>query len=134
MLAIPAKRYDRTLVCFLSPAEVDALLAAPDRSTWLGRRDHALLAAARPLHKSPTTERFRVNAVREDSQATARAVLCPPTCAFVPACHGLCQALPGRSLRICSVMTTLQPITIGGGSRFRHISLRGAPSAKISGS
>jgi integrase/recombinase XerD len=43
VLAIPAKRYDRTLVCFLTPAEVDALLAAPDRSTWLGRRDHALL-------------------------------------------------------------------------------------------
>ena len=33
VLALPAKRYDRTLVCFLSPAEVDALLAAPDRST-----------------------------------------------------------------------------------------------------
>jgi site-specific recombinase XerD len=46
VLAIPAKRYDRTLVCFLTPAEVDALLAAPDRSTWLGRRDHALLVLA----------------------------------------------------------------------------------------
>ena len=46
VLAIPAKRYDRTLVCFLVPAEVDALLAAPDRSTWLGRRDHALLVLA----------------------------------------------------------------------------------------
>ena len=46
MLAIPAKRYDRALVCFLTPAEVDALLAAPDRSTWLGRRDHALLVLA----------------------------------------------------------------------------------------
>jgi integrase/recombinase XerD len=46
VLAIPAKRYDRALVCFLTPAEVDALLTAPDRSTWLGRRDHALLALA----------------------------------------------------------------------------------------
>lgn len=43
VLAIPAKRHDRALLCFLSPAEVNALLAAPDRSTWLGRRDHALL-------------------------------------------------------------------------------------------
>jgi integrase/recombinase XerD len=43
VLAIPAKRYDRALVCFLTPVEVDALLAAPDRSSWLGRRDHALL-------------------------------------------------------------------------------------------
>ena len=27
------------------PDEIDALLAAPDRTTWLGRRDHALLLA-----------------------------------------------------------------------------------------
>jgi site-specific recombinase XerD len=46
VLAIPAKRYDRTLVSFLTPPEVDALLAAPDRTTWLGRRDHALLVLA----------------------------------------------------------------------------------------
>jgi len=31
-------------VSFLQPAEVDALLAAPDRSRWEGRRDHALIA------------------------------------------------------------------------------------------
>ncbi len=43
MLAIPAKRGDRTLVSFLTRAEVDALLAAPDRTRWTGRRDHALL-------------------------------------------------------------------------------------------
>jgi len=46
VLAIPAKRYGRALLCFLTPAEVNALLAAPDRSTWLGRRDHALLVLA----------------------------------------------------------------------------------------
>ncbi len=46
VLAIPAKRHDRGLLCFLTPAETNALLAAPDRSTWLGRRDHALLALA----------------------------------------------------------------------------------------
>jgi integrase/recombinase XerD len=46
VLAIPQKRFDRDLVTFLSLAEVDALLAAPDRSTWLGRRDHALLLVA----------------------------------------------------------------------------------------
>lgn len=28
---------------FLSPAELDALLTAPDQTTWHGRRDHALL-------------------------------------------------------------------------------------------
>jgi integrase/recombinase XerD len=46
VLAIPAKRTDRQLVSFLTDDEVDALLAAPDRGTWVGRRDHALLLVA----------------------------------------------------------------------------------------
>ena len=46
VLAIPAKRYSRTLVRFLDRPEIDALLAAPDQRTWLGRRDHALLLVA----------------------------------------------------------------------------------------
>lgn len=46
VLAIPPKRFDRRLVTFLSEPEVDALLAAPDRTTWTGRRDHVLLALA----------------------------------------------------------------------------------------
>ena len=46
VLAIPSKRFDRTLVEFLSIAEIGALLKAPDRHTWIGRRDHALLAVA----------------------------------------------------------------------------------------
>lgn len=46
VLAIPHKRFDRGLVTFLTATEVDAVLAAPDRSTWLGRRDHALLLVA----------------------------------------------------------------------------------------
>jgi len=46
VLAIPAKRTDRQLVSFLTDDEVDALLAAPDRSSWIGRRDHALLLVA----------------------------------------------------------------------------------------
>jgi site-specific recombinase XerD len=46
ILAIPAKRQARRLVGFLTRAEVDALLAAPDRRTWLGRRDHAWLLVA----------------------------------------------------------------------------------------
>jgi site-specific recombinase XerD len=46
VLAIPPKRTDRAIVCFLSASEIDALLAAPDRTTWLGRRDHALLLLA----------------------------------------------------------------------------------------
>lgn len=46
VLAIPAKRFTRTLVPFLSRDEVDALLAAPDKHTWSGRRDHALMLLA----------------------------------------------------------------------------------------
>jgi len=37
-----AKRFDRRLVTFLTEPEISALLAAPDLSTWTGRRDHAL--------------------------------------------------------------------------------------------
>jgi len=46
VLAIPAKRFTRALVPFLSRPEVDALLAAPDLRTWSGRRDHALILLA----------------------------------------------------------------------------------------
>ncbi|WP_416139579.1 tyrosine-type recombinase/integrase [Halomonas sp. HK25] len=46
VLAIQTKRFERALVNFLDPAEVDALLAAPDRTTWTGRRDHAMLVIA----------------------------------------------------------------------------------------
>jgi site-specific recombinase XerD len=46
VLAIPAKRFSRALVPFLSRQEVDAVLAAPDQHTWSGRRDHALLLLA----------------------------------------------------------------------------------------
>jgi site-specific recombinase XerD len=46
VLAIPAKRFQRALVPFLSRQEVDALLAAPDQRTWSGRRDHALILLA----------------------------------------------------------------------------------------
>ena len=46
VLAIPHKRFDRALVMFLEPSEVEALLSAPDGQTWIGRRDHALLLLA----------------------------------------------------------------------------------------
>jgi site-specific recombinase XerD len=46
VLAIPPKRYDKALVTWLTEAELAALLAAPNRSTWAGRRDHALILLA----------------------------------------------------------------------------------------
>lgn len=44
VMAIPTKRHETTIVSYLNLIEIKALLAAPDQSTWLGRRDHALLA------------------------------------------------------------------------------------------
>lgn len=46
VLAIQPKRTVTTIVSFLTRSELDALLAAPDRATWHGRRDHALLVFA----------------------------------------------------------------------------------------
>jgi integrase/recombinase XerD len=46
VLAIPPKRGHRGLISFLTRPEIDALLAAPDRSTRIGRRDYVLLAVA----------------------------------------------------------------------------------------
>ena len=44
VMAIPTKRYERNTLSYLDRDEIKALLAAPDPGTWLGRRDHALLA------------------------------------------------------------------------------------------
>lgn len=46
VLAIPTKRFDRAIISYLTADEIDALLAAPDRSRWIGRRDHALITLA----------------------------------------------------------------------------------------
>ncbi|EAZ97437.1 tyrosine-type recombinase/integrase [Marinobacter sp. ELB17] len=46
VLAVPDKRQDRRIVHFLARPEIEALLAAPDQSTWIGRRDHTLLLLA----------------------------------------------------------------------------------------
>jgi len=46
VLAIPSKRGERAIVAYLTRPEIDALLAAPDRSTPIGRRDRAILLVA----------------------------------------------------------------------------------------
>ena len=43
VLAIPAKRFDRNLVTYLTDLEVDAVLASCDQKTWTGRRDHTMI-------------------------------------------------------------------------------------------
>ena len=46
VLAIPPQRVDRHLVDYLDDNQCEALLAAPDRSTWTGRRDYTFLLVA----------------------------------------------------------------------------------------
>lgn len=46
VLAIPSKRHIRPVIDFLNREEIVAVLAVPDRTTWIGRRDHALLLTA----------------------------------------------------------------------------------------
>ena len=46
VLAIPSKRHDKSQVQFLTRPEIEAILATPDRTTWLGRRDYSLLLLA----------------------------------------------------------------------------------------
>jgi integrase/recombinase XerD len=46
ILSMPSKRYVRRSVEFLNAEEMQALLTAPDQSTWLGRRDYAILLIA----------------------------------------------------------------------------------------
>jgi integrase/recombinase XerD len=46
VLTIPSKRWTRTPIAFLTRPEIDALLLAPNRQTWIGRRDHAFLLVA----------------------------------------------------------------------------------------
>ena len=46
ILAVPNKRHERTPIEFLNREEIDALLAVPNRSTWIGRRDRTLLLVA----------------------------------------------------------------------------------------
>ena len=73
ILAIPAKRTERTEVSFLTTGEVDALLAAPNRTTRLGRRDHAwlVLTAQTGLRVSETLG-LRIADVCLDSGAHVR--------------------------------------------------------------
>jgi site-specific recombinase XerD len=46
ILAVPNKRHVRKPIEFLNREEIDALLAVPNRSTWIGRRDRTLILVA----------------------------------------------------------------------------------------
>jgi integrase/recombinase XerD len=46
VLAMPNKRHERRLIEFLHREEIDALISAPESSTWIGRRDRTFLIVA----------------------------------------------------------------------------------------
>lgn len=46
VLAIPPKRHPKPMLEFLTAPEANALIAAPDRTRWTGRRDRALIVLA----------------------------------------------------------------------------------------
>lgn len=46
VLAIPAKRYERPVITFLTKPEINALIDAPDSTAWTGRRDNTMLMLA----------------------------------------------------------------------------------------
>ena len=46
ILTMPSKRHVKRAVTFLDSEEMEAFLAAPDRTTWVGRRDHLILLVA----------------------------------------------------------------------------------------
>jgi len=96
VLAIPPKRCDRALITHLSDSEVEALLAACDRQTWTGRRDHAflLLAVQTGLRVSELTGLTR----RDLHLGTGAHV----------ACHG-----KGRKDRITPLTTTTIAVLTG---------------------
>ena len=64
VMAIPPKRFDATLVTYLTEDEIGALLTACDQTTWTGRRDRALimLACQTGLRASELTQ-LRINDV-----------------------------------------------------------------------
>ncbi len=77
VLAIPPKTSDQALISYLSDAEVEALLASPDRSSWTGRRDHLLLLVM-------VTTGLRVSEVT----SLTRADICTQRPGAHVVCHG----------------------------------------------
>lgn len=73
VLAIPQKRTDRKVVSYLSREELAALLAAPDTTTWIGRRDHTLmLVAAQTGLRVSELVGLRVEQIVRDSETYIR--------------------------------------------------------------
>lgn len=77
VLAIAPKNTHRTVLTYLAENEVEALLAAPDRGTWTGRRDHLIILMM-------ITTGLRVSELTSLTHADTR----PQTPGSHIACHG----------------------------------------------
>ena len=116
VLAMPSKRHDKRQVHFLTRPEIEAILAVPDRTTWLGRRDHALLllAAQTGLRLSELTSLDR-DAIHLGAGAHVRCIgkgrkeRCTPLATHARAALKLWLKEPGR----CGA-TALFPNVHGG--------------------
>ena len=85
VLAIPSKRHDKRQVHFLARPEIEAILAVPDRTTWLGRRDYTLLMLAAQTGY-PARSRRPCSMCRQRAKGTMHAAgharsRCPPVMA-----------------------------------------------------
>ncbi len=82
VLAIPHTRCDRNLIDYLTRPEVDALLKAPDTTTWLGRRDYTFLRLG----------------IQTGMRVSELIGLCPEQITFGPGSHIRCRG-KGRKER-----------------------------------
>jgi integrase/recombinase XerD len=118
VLAIPNKRQPRPLVGFLTRPEIDALLAAPARDRWLGRRDHALL-----LTVVQTGLRLaEITSIRQQDVSLAMGA------------HVRCEG-KGRKER-CTPLTksTVIVLTHGSGNKVRMAHESSFPARAVAGS
>ena len=76
VIEIPSKRRRQTTISYLDRPELEALLATPDRTTWLGRRDHAMLLVAIQTGVR-VSELVNLTMVRLDKHTATAARRCP---------------------------------------------------------
>ena len=75
VLAIPAKRYTRPLLGYLTREEMQAVLNAPDAATWTGQRDRVLFAV---MYNTGARVSEVVGLRRDDLVGRQRAVAAHP--------------------------------------------------------
>jgi len=109
VLVMPSKRYLRCPIAFLTPVEVDSLLAAPDLTIWSGRRDRALLMLA----------------VQTGLRAAELTGLCCEDIVLGSGAHVRCQG-KGRKSR-CTPLRKDTVVVLRSWLRERH----GQPSAPV---